>query len=119
MEKPTRSAKEARSSPPHLEKNLTYESALEQLEEILDKMNGSITLEESVGMYERADKLLHHCSQKLGEAESKIETLVKNRSGDFAIGGDGRPVTEILQEKSSASKLQTDQTAFDKDDLPF
>lgn len=118
MEKPTRPAKEVRTSPLHLEKSLTYESALEQLEEILDKMNGSITLEESVGMYERADKLLHHCSLKLGEAESKIETLVKNRSGDFAIGGDGRPVTNPSQ-KSPASNAQTEQSAFDKDDLPF
>lgn len=119
MEKQNRS-KEPRGNPP-AEKALSYESALQQLEEILDKMNGSVSLEDSVSLYERADQLLKHCSHKLGEAESKIETLVKNRAGEFALGTDGRPQMQPAGDKPSDQTLKNTGTSKseDEDDLPF
>lgn len=121
MEKQTKAGKELRSSNQKVEENLSYEKALEQLEEILDKMNGSVTLEESVALYERADKLLAYCTRKLGEAESKIETLVKNRAGEFALGQDGRPQIESSFDKSSNALSQgtKDSVEGEKGDLPF
>ena len=96
---------------------LTYEQALQQLEEILDTMNGSVPLAESVTLYERADRLLKYCSKKLEDAESKIETLMRNRGGDIALGSDGRPQIESLPPQASTATQKMTESA--PGDLPF
>lgn len=95
-----------------------YETAVQQLEEILDKMNGTIALEESVVLYERADYLLQVCAKKLSEAENKIEMLVKNRSGEVQFGGDGRPQIKTVEPSAPTSTIdrQPESTA---DQFPF
>lgn len=61
----------------------TFESSLQRLEQILEKMNsGAVPLEESLKLYEEADQLIAACSKKLNDAEKKIEVLIKNRSGE-------------------------------------
>lgn len=61
----------------------TFESALQRLEQILEKMNsGAVPLEESLKLYEEADQLISSCNKKLNDAEKKIEILIKNRSGE-------------------------------------
>ena len=71
-----------------------FEEALARLEEILEKMNaGSLTLDESVRLYEEADRLIAVCNAKLTEAEQKVELLVKNRAGELVTGADGKPQT--------------------------
>lgn len=77
------------------EENTNFESAFKRLEEILEKLNsGSVPLDESLALYEEADKLIALCSQKLNYAENKIEQLIKQRNGDLVLGGDGQPSTE-------------------------
>jgi len=77
-----------------------FESAFKRLEEILEKLNsGSIPLDESLQLYEEADKLITFCSQKLNSAESKIEQLIKQRNGELVIGSDGQPCTEEFPPK--------------------
>lgn len=62
---------------------LSFESSLARLEEILEKMNsGATSLEESLKLYEEADHLIATCNKKLNDAEKKIEVLIKNRSGE-------------------------------------
>lgn len=74
---------------------LSFETAYARLEEILEKMNsGKVALEESLHLYEEADKLIVWCSQRLNEAEKKIETLVKNREGELLLNSDGKPQTQ-------------------------
>lgn len=64
------------------ETEIPFEKAYSRLEEILEKMNsGKATLDESLKLYEEADKLIASCSKKLGEAEKKIEILIKGRDG--------------------------------------
>lgn len=64
----------------------TFESALQRLEQILEKMNsGAVALEESLKLYEEADHLITSCSKKLNDAEKKIEILIKNRSGEATL----------------------------------
>ena len=59
---------------------LTFESAYARLEEILEKMNsGKVALEESLKLYEEADKLIVWCSKRLTEAEKKIEILSEDK----------------------------------------
>lgn len=77
---------------------LSFETAFARLEEILEKMNsGSVSLDESLKLYEEADKLINICSNRLNAAEKKIETLIKNRKGELVMGSDQRPMTERLQ----------------------
>lgn len=76
---------------------LTYEEAFSRLEEILERMNtGSISLDDSIQLYEEADKLILTCNKRLTEAEKKIEVLVKNRNGELLMGSDDRPMTQPL-----------------------
>ena len=61
-----------------------FELSFSRLEEILEQMNsGKLTLDQSVKLYEEADRLIHFCTQKLTQAEKKIEKLMKNREGDL------------------------------------
>ncbi len=76
---------------------LSYEQAFERLEKILELMNsGKVSLEESLKLYEEAEKLMNFCSNALSSAERKIEQLVKNRSGDLALDAKEEPKTEPL-----------------------
>lgn len=60
----------------------SFEKAFERLEEILQKMNeDKISLDTSLKLFEEADMLISKCSEKLAQAEQKIETLIKNRAG--------------------------------------
>lgn len=74
---------------------LSFEAAFARLEEILEKLNtGTVSLDESITLYEEADKLLATCSKRLNDAERKIEILVKNRNGELSIGDEGKPLTQ-------------------------
>lgn len=75
----------------------TFEEAMVRLEEILEKMNsGKVTLEESLALYEEADKLIELSSKKLSEAEKKIEKLIKTRQGALELDARGEPRRESL-----------------------
>jgi exodeoxyribonuclease VII small subunit len=59
-----------------------FEQALERLEGIVSKLeDGDLDLEESLKLFEEGIRLSHFCSQKLDEAERKVEILLKNREG--------------------------------------
>lgn len=61
---------------------MKFESALEKLEEIVDKLeSGDTGLDESLKIYEEGVKLLKFCTAKLDEVEKKIEILVKDKGG--------------------------------------
>ncbi|MBS4165899.1 MULTISPECIES: exodeoxyribonuclease VII small subunit [unclassified Neochlamydia] len=77
------------------EKDLSFEAAFVRLEEILEKMNsGAISLDESLKLYEEADRLISSCQKRLLEAERKIEILVKNRNGEVVLDPDKKPLTQ-------------------------
>jgi exodeoxyribonuclease VII small subunit len=73
----------------------TFESAFARLEEILERMNsGTISLDESLKLYEEADQLITMCNKRLTDAERKIEILIKNRNGDLTLGPDQKPLVQ-------------------------
>lgn len=75
--------------------SITFETAFARLEEILEKMNsGSATLDESLSLYEEAEKLVRLCNERLNKAEQKIEMLVKKRNGELVTGEDEKPLTQ-------------------------
>lgn len=81
----------------------TFESAFARLEEILEKMNSNaVSLDESLSLYEEADKLITLCSKRLNDAEKKVEVLIKNRSGEVVIGPDQKPQTQDFANSPTA-----------------
>jgi len=76
------------------EKKVNFEESFARLETILEKLNsGAVSLDDALKLYEEADKLITGCSKRLGEAEKKIEVLIKNRNGELAVT-DGEPTKE-------------------------
>ncbi len=74
---------------------MTFEEAYKRLEEILEKMNsGKVSLDDSLKLYEEADRLIAACNKRLLDAEKKIETLLKNRNGELVLNESGQPATE-------------------------
>ena len=74
---------------------LSFEAAFARLEDILERINaGTLSLDDSLKLYEEADQLIAICNKRLNDAERKIEMLVKNRNGELTIGNDERPLTQ-------------------------
>lgn len=74
---------------------LSFEAAFARLEEILEKLNsGTVSLDDSLKLYEEADKLIAACNKRLIDAERKIEILVKNRNGDLSMGNEDKPLVQ-------------------------
>ncbi|MFI5344662.1 MAG: exodeoxyribonuclease VII small subunit [Chlamydiales bacterium] len=83
------------SNPAFEQAEASFEAAFERLEAILEQMNaGSISLDDSLKLYEEADRLIAICNKRLNEAERKIEILIKNRNGDLNLGSDNKPLTQ-------------------------
>ena len=65
----------------------SFESALEQLEEIVDTLEaGELPLEEALGIFERGVALSKRCSERLADAERRIEELTPGGFGVQPFG---------------------------------
>jgi exodeoxyribonuclease VII small subunit len=72
----------------------TFELALQQLEQIVQKLEkGELPLEESLKLYEDGIRLSRLCHGKLEQAEGRIEMLLKDARGEPALDAEGRPRT--------------------------
>ncbi|MDY6864621.1 MAG: exodeoxyribonuclease VII small subunit [Halobacteriota archaeon] len=68
-----------------IEDDISFEDALEKLENIVQKLeDGGFSLEESLKLFEEGVFLSRLCYKKLNEAEGKIEKLIE-REGDVRI----------------------------------
>ena len=87
---------------------LTFEEALEELEEIAKNLEeGNLNLDDSISRFERGTKLKKFCQNKLEQAESKIEILQK--------GEDSKGVKKV---KRKRVKVKEDAGDIDnKEDL--
>ena len=64
--------------------DLPFEKALEQLEDIVRRLEkGDVPLDESVAIYERGEVLKRHCEVLLKRAEARIQRIT--------LGPDGAP----------------------------
>jgi exodeoxyribonuclease VII small subunit len=90
------------------DKSPSFEEAFARLEQILERMNASnVTLDESLKLFEEADKLIAECNQRLAQAERKVETLIKARTGDLTLNANQAPATANFQPGSpSDTSLQ-------------
>ncbi|MCD7756536.1 MAG: exodeoxyribonuclease VII small subunit [Firmicutes bacterium] len=76
------------------EKNTTFESAMQRLEQIVRAMErGDVPLDESLKLFQEGTELVRSCGQLLDEAEMQIQKVVK--------GADGAPTMEDFADESS------------------
>ena len=62
--------------------DMTFEAALAELEAIVEKLEaGKISLEDSIAIYERGEKLKSHCDRQLKAAEARIEKITLKSDG--------------------------------------
>ena len=62
--------------------SLDFETALKQLEEIVQRLErGEVPLEESITLYERGNALKRICEGKLEAARTRIETITLDAAG--------------------------------------
>lgn len=65
-------------------KESTFEEQLEQLEKIAMTLErGNVSLEEAISTFEEGIKLSKDCSEKLDEAEKKINILTQDQNGNL------------------------------------
>lgn len=70
------------------EKELNFEESLEQLEEIVKKLEtGEVALDDAIDEFHKAMELAKYCDQKLKNAEEAITKLVKENGEvvDFQV----------------------------------
>ncbi|MFN3889414.1 MAG: exodeoxyribonuclease VII small subunit [Beijerinckiaceae bacterium] len=61
---------------------LNFEDALKELESIVTRLEGGqVSLEESISLYERGEKLKQRCETLLKDAEMRIEKITLSADG--------------------------------------
>ena len=89
-----------------------FEDELKDLEAIVAQIDsGELSLEESIGAFERGVSLVKSLNHKLDEVEKKVELLVRNSQGGLA--------TTTLQQQSDSNQTGSQTASKDDEDIPF
>lgn len=65
-----------------MDKNITFENAMSELEAIVKKLEvGSLTLDESLAAFENAVGLIKVCNEKLETAKRQVKILTEADDG--------------------------------------
>ncbi|HLI81531.1 MAG TPA: exodeoxyribonuclease VII small subunit [Candidatus Binataceae bacterium] len=111
-----------------------FEEELKDLEEIVGKIDsGELTLEDSIGAFERGVALVRTLNQKLDEIEKKVEVLSRNYQGDLRTtpyeGEDGTSTPPARRESPAVERTAPNpnppaksahaKTGDEDDDIPF
>ena len=90
-----------------MESELKFEKALERLEKIVEDLeSGNMPLEDALKKYEEGVKLSRLCTEKLTQAESKIEVLTRTLGGAFE--------SNVLDSEEKVKKLSRPQSESKK-----
>ena len=86
-----------------------FEDELKDLETIVSQIDsGELTLEESIGAFERGVMLVKALNQKLDEVERRVELLTRSAGGELRTV----PFDESSDDKSDAGAKDDDETPF-------
>jgi exodeoxyribonuclease VII small subunit len=62
----------------------TFEEALAELEQTIDKLEGSeLTLDTALAYFEKGVGLIRICDEQLKRADGKLKELLKGENGEF------------------------------------
>ncbi|WP_018249971.1 exodeoxyribonuclease VII small subunit [Orenia marismortui] len=68
-----------------MSQEISFEEALKQLEDTVDKLErGELSLEDSLTEFEKGVRLTKFCSNKLDQAEERIE-VIKEENGEIGV----------------------------------
>ncbi len=88
-----------------MEPELKFEKALERLEKIVEDLeSGNIPLEDALKKYEEGVKLCRICTQRLSQAETKIESLTKSLNGSEYGPTDGENAKKPERKKTKKTE---------------
>jgi exodeoxyribonuclease VII small subunit len=63
---------------------MSFEDALAELEQIVKRLeDGKGKLNEAITSYERGAQLKQHCESKLGEAQGRVDKIVRQADGSL------------------------------------
>jgi len=109
------------------DKDLNFEKALADLEGIVEKLEkGGLSLNESLGLFEKGVHLARFLREELGKAERKVEILLKDEKGEskaqpFGLDDEeGEKETEKDDDDGDDDDEDTEDaaTGADKDSTP-
>jgi exodeoxyribonuclease VII small subunit len=64
---------------------MSFEEALAELEQIVKRLEeGKGKLDEAIDSYERGALLKQHCESKLGEAQGRVDKIIRQGDGSLA-----------------------------------
>ncbi len=67
-----------------MDKKLTFEKAMEELEIIVRKLESdTVSLDESIAMFDKGVKLSEYCNKLLDDATIKVNILNKDKDGNI------------------------------------
>lgn len=65
---------------------LNFESAMARLEEIVEQLeSGQLNLESSLAVFEEGVRLSLYCQQELAKTDGKVQRLLRQLNGEFAV----------------------------------
>lgn len=68
-----------------MNKNIKFEEAIEKLDSIVSKLeSGSVSLDESLSLFEEGVGLIKLCNEKLETAEQKVRILTESSDGSVS-----------------------------------
>jgi exodeoxyribonuclease VII small subunit len=69
-----------------LPKKMNFEKGLSRLEEIVEQLeSGNLSLDQSLDIFQEGIELFRFCTQKLNDAQKKVEKLVELTDGKFKL----------------------------------
>ena len=97
----------------------TFEASLSALEKIVRKLEeGELTLEESLKLFEDGVRLSRECQERLGQAERRIEILLKDEDGNPVLQAIGKEdVREEARETKAKRRIVFGED--ERDETPF
>ena len=98
-----------------MEPELKFEKALERLEKIVEDLeSGNIPLKDALKKYEEGVKLCRICTQKLSQAETKIESLTKSLNGSDEYSPIENENSSKKTERKKTKKIETVDSSGDE-----
>jgi exodeoxyribonuclease VII small subunit len=92
-----------------------FEDALKKLEKIVEKLErGSLPLEEAMEAFAEGVRLVKYCSQKLDEAENRVQMLVKSGPEEWTTAAFEAP---SATEQNRTSRAQEQPPASDDTEM--